>query len=175
MIHRHLEVAAGTPVGHLPSAALVDILDRGDLDDWRELAADVARAPHGPLARRVDHLVDAFPMYGTSSLWRAFIDRSRARAEGAPSARLATLPQLRRRQELTQVELATRMGISQSDLSKLERRADVKVSTLRAYLHAAGAELRLLADAEDGVTELCLEPCRDQASTGGHRPVVRPR
>lgn len=43
---------------------------------------------------------------------------------------------------LTQVELAERMGISQSDLSKLERRRDIRLSTLRAYAAALGGDIR---------------------------------
>ncbi|RLE23162.1 MAG: XRE family transcriptional regulator [Acidobacteria bacterium] len=45
---------------------------------------------------------------------------------------------------LTQTELARRRGISQSDLSKLERREDVRLSTLRAHAKALGGRLRVL-------------------------------
>ena len=59
-----------------------------------------------------------------------------------PRGRVATdLATLRRRKGLTQVELATRMGMSQSDLSKFERRTDVRLSTLRAYIAALGSDL----------------------------------
>jgi len=33
------------------------------------------------------------------------------------------------------------MGMSQSDLSKFERRSDVRLSTLRAYIAALGGDL----------------------------------
>lgn len=42
------------------------------------------------------------------------------------------------------------MGISQSDVSKLERRSDVRLSTLRAYLAAIGATLDVVARSGDG-------------------------
>ena len=45
---------------------------------------------------------------------------------------------------LTQVELAKRIGMSQSDLSKLERRQDVRLSTLRAYAGGLGGCLRIV-------------------------------
>ena len=62
------------------------------------------------------------------------------------------LAAIRRRVGLTQVELAKRMGISQSDLSKLERRGDMRVSTLREYARRVGAELHLsLEFAEDEI------------------------
>jgi len=137
MKHRHLELEPGTDVRDLPSAALLDILDRGDLDAWRPIVVAVAEDPFGPLATRLLELVDAFPMYGTSPLWRAWIDRRRAREEGRRAARpRVELRELRRRAGLTQAELASRVGMSQSDLSKLERRRDVRLSSLASYVKA---------------------------------------
>lgn len=142
MIHRHLAHTVDTPAELLPSAALVDILERGDLDDWRPIAAAIAAEPRGPLAARLLRLLAAYPLYGTSSLWRTWIDRCQARHEGMLRGRVATdLATLRRRKGLTQVELARRMGMSQSDLSKFERRNDVRLSTLRAYIAALGSDL----------------------------------
>ena len=145
MKHRHLEIEPGTPVEDLPSSALHDLLERGDLESWRPILRAISRAPYGGVASRVLRLVDAFPMYGTSPLWRAWIDRRRARAirqhaHMAP-VRLATL---RREEGLTQNELAHRIGMSQSDLSKLEHRADVRLSTLRAYAQGLGGHLHIL-------------------------------
>lgn len=142
MIHRHLNRAADTPPERLPSAALVDILERGDLDDWRPIAAVIAAEPRGPLALRLLRLLSAYPLYGTSSLWRVWVDRCQARQERMPRGDKATdLATHRRRKGLTQVEVAKRMGMSQSDLSKFERRADVRLSTLRAYFAALGSDL----------------------------------
>lgn len=93
-------------------------------------------------------LCDAHPMYGTSLLWRAWIDRARARAEGAgwPARRSVRLADLRRSRGVTQVVLAERLGMAQSDLSKLERRADARLSTLRAYVAGLGGRLALVAE-----------------------------
>jgi hypothetical protein len=38
------------------------------------------------------------------------------------------------------------VGVAQSDLSRLERRGDARLSTLRAYAEATGARLRLVAE-----------------------------
>lgn len=73
MRHRHLEIPEGTPVEDLGLAALDDLLDRGDLDDWRPLLRAIAADPHGQLSERVLHLVDAHQMQGTSALWRGWI------------------------------------------------------------------------------------------------------
>jgi hypothetical protein len=153
--HRHLKIPPRRPVEAWPLAAIIDTLERGDLADWKPIAAAVARDPHGPLAARVLELVDAYPMYGVSPLWRAWIERRRAVAEGAATpAGAVGLPELRRTAGLTQVEVARRLGISQSDLSKLERRADVRVSTLRAYVEALGGALRLMIAAGTRLSEI---------------------
>ena len=144
MIHRHLETSAGTPPDKLPSAAIIDLLERGDLDEWRPIAVAIARAPDGDLSRRVSRLIDEYPIYGTSPLWRAWIEHSRARTEGVLGDRVVDLASFRRGAGLTQVELALRLGISQSDLSKLERRRDVRLSTLEAWAAALGSRLRVI-------------------------------
>lgn len=148
MRHRHLDIPADLPVKEWPSAAIVDVLDRGDLDDWHALLSAVAADPSGPLARRVAALVDAFPMYGTSVLWRGWLDRCRVREIASrPSVNgpAATLAELRRAGGFSQAQVGAALGISQSDVSKLERRTDVRVSTLRGYLAAIGDRLRLVA------------------------------
>ncbi|MFH1446357.1 MAG: helix-turn-helix domain-containing protein [Chloroflexota bacterium] len=45
--------------------------------------------------------------------------------------------------KFTQVALASRMNISQSDLSKLERRQDIRLSTLKAYVKALGGNFEI--------------------------------
>ncbi len=142
MQHRHLVYPVDTAVAELPSPAILDILDRGDLDDWLSLLAAVSENPAGELAERVAALVDAYPMYGTSALWRAWIERCRVR--GAPTA-THTLGELRRLRGMTQASVAARMGISQSDVSKLERRSDLKLSTLSDYLAALELPLHVVA------------------------------
>jgi DNA-binding XRE family transcriptional regulator len=144
VIHRHLEVPPDTPPEELPLAAIADLLERGDLEDWRPIAVAIRKDPLGELAEKVLRQVDANPVYGTSVLWRCWIDRCRARAEGGPEPKAVTgLAELRRQRGLTQTELAPRLGISQSDLSKLERRSDIRLSTLRSYLESLGGRLRI--------------------------------
>ena len=56
---------------------------------------------------------------------------------------------LRRRLEVSQVDLAAELGISQSAVSQLEHADDLKLSTLRKYLASLGARLELVAVFED--------------------------
>lgn len=157
MKHRHLQYATATPAERLPAAAIVDALERGDLDAWQPIAAAVARAPHGDFAKKVMRLLDAYPMYGTSRLWRAWIDRCRARVEGnlLPSTPVEPAA-LRRGMGVSQVVLAERIGMSQSDLSKFERRQDVRLSTLRAYAEGLGGCLRILFGRRHEQTEILI-------------------
>ena len=46
---------------------------------------------------------------------------------------------------LTQEELAQRITITQSQLSKMERREDHRISTVRRYVVALGGELEIVA------------------------------
>lgn len=64
------------------------------------------------------------------------------------------LAELRGRLDVTQTELATRLEISQSNVSRLERRHDMLVSTLRQVVSALGGELRVEAVFPDGVVTL---------------------
>jgi DNA-binding Xre family transcriptional regulator len=164
VIHRHLEVPVGTPVERWPSAALADVLERGDLGDWQPVVAAVARDPCGALADRLLLLVDAYPTQGTSAVWRAWIHRCRARAEGPLPVAAAPLAALRRARGMTQAEVARRVGMSQSDLSKVERRKDVRVSTLRAFAQALGGRLRLLVEVGAERFELRLPSSRPSAA-----------
>lgn len=153
MRHRHLEVDAATPVSALGLAALDDLLDRGDLDDWAPLLREIRRDPGGEVADRVLHLAEHHPMYGTSSLWRAWILQQRS----APSSLHAgaALRRLRSHRRLTQQQVAERLGTTQPEVSKLEARRDVRVSTLRAYVTALGGTLDLVARFDgDEVAEL---------------------
>jgi transcriptional regulator with XRE-family HTH domain len=56
-----------------------------------------------------------------------------------------TLRGLRRALERTQVHLARKLGVKQETVSRLEKRSDMLLSTLRGYVEAMGGELDLLA------------------------------
>ncbi|MFZ5476884.1 MAG: helix-turn-helix domain-containing protein [Myxococcota bacterium] len=160
MIHRHLAYE-GTPLEERGLAAIDDLLERGDFTDWRPLARAIARDPFGELAERVVRLCDAHPMQGTSPLWRAFVAARRARALGRTD-RLphATVAELRRARGVSQQALADAVGMSQSDLSKAERRGNPRLGTLRTLVEALGLELRLVAVDRNGgdAHELAVPP-----------------
>jgi len=60
------------------------------------------------------------------------------------------LDELREARRLTQDALAEILNVKQSAISKLERRADMYVSTLRSVVKGMGGELRIEAVFPDG-------------------------
>ncbi|QEH35205.1 helix-turn-helix protein [Aquisphaera giovannonii] len=57
----------------------------------------------------------------------------------------ATLRQLREARARTQVELARALRVNQAAISKLERRSDMDLSTLRGFIEAMGGQLEIVA------------------------------
>lgn len=55
------------------------------------------------------------------------------------------LAELRKAIGLTQVDVAGKLGVSQGNVSELERREDLYLSTLREYVEALGGKLELTA------------------------------
>jgi transcriptional regulator with XRE-family HTH domain len=70
--------------------------------------------------------------------------KRRAKIERRASE-LATLKDLRQAVERTQEDLAARLGVGQDTVSRIERRSDILLSTLRRYVEAMGGELQLVA------------------------------
>jgi DNA-binding XRE family transcriptional regulator len=60
-----------------------------------------------------------------------------------------TLRDLRKAHELTQARMAEALHISQDGVSRIEKRSDFLLSTLRSYIEAMGGKLRLVAEFPD--------------------------
>jgi DNA-binding XRE family transcriptional regulator len=76
----------------------------------------------------------------------------RARVEERVRATIAAMPleELREARELTQTQLAQVLRVSQGAVSKVERRTDMYISTLRSYVSAMGGDLQIRAVFPDG-------------------------
>jgi transcriptional regulator with XRE-family HTH domain len=75
-----------------------------------------------------------------------------------------TLRELRQARKLTQVRMAKALGITQDSVSRLEKRSDLLLSTLRKTVEAMGGNLSLVAEFPDrppvllsGISELQLK------------------
>ena len=71
-----------------------------------------------------------------------------------------TLRELRKARKLTQVRMAKVLGVTQDSVSRLEKRSDLLLSTLRKTVRAMGGNLSLIAEFPDrapvvlaGITE----------------------
>ena len=82
-----------------------------------------------------------------------------------------SLRRLRAMQKLTQAQVAAAMGTEQDRVSRLERRADMRVSTLRDYVAALGGSLRLVADIPGHEPQTIRLPSRDTTTRTPRKPV----
>ena len=89
------------------------------------------------------------------------------------SHRLATkyrsgmaLDELRQARAMTQVHLAKILRVNQAAVSKLERRADMYVSTLQDFIKAIGRELTVTACFPEGTVEITQFEDVRKASAG---------
>ena len=64
------------------------------------------------------------------------------------------LHKLRAARELTQKQMAATMQIDQGAVSRMERRTDLYVSTLRNFVEAMGGELEIVARFPDGFVKI---------------------
>jgi DNA-binding XRE family transcriptional regulator len=58
---------------------------------------------------------------------------------------LATLKDLRKAAEQTQADMAASLAVGQDTISRLEKRSDMLLSTLRHYVESMGGKLQLIA------------------------------
>lgn len=81
---------------------------------------------------------------------------SRARSDAIYRQLLAELPlaELRRARGLSQKTLAGVLHVNQASISKMERRTDMYISTLRSHIEAMGGELEIVARFPDGAVKI---------------------
>ena len=81
---------------------------------------------------------------------------SRARSDAIYQQLVTALPLagLRRARGLSQTTLAEVLHVDQASISKMERRADMSISTLRSHIEAMGGELEIVARFPDGAVKI---------------------
>ena len=90
----------------------------------------------------------------SDALAKAAHDALMARIEDRLAAKHATLAEVRRAVGLTQNKMAETLGMAQGDVSKLERRNNLHLTTLSRFIEATGGRLRI--SATYGTTEVDL-------------------
>ena len=84
------------------------------------------------MARKLDDVMAALP-------------KARQQRVEARAMELATLKDLRQAVQQTQEQLAATLGVRQDTISRLEKRSDMLLSTLRHYIESMGGKLELVA------------------------------
>jgi transcriptional regulator with XRE-family HTH domain len=78
------------------------------------------------------------------------IQRKRVAARAAELiAEEMSLRELRKARKLTQARVAKTLGITQDSVSRLEKRSDLLLSTLRKTVKAMGGDVRIVAEFPD--------------------------
>ena len=85
-------------------------------------------------------------------LTKDFSPERRARVDARKSEMLAAMPlhELREARAMTQKAVGDVLKVNQPAIAKLERRADMYVSNLRAYIEAMGGRLNIVAEFPHG-------------------------
>jgi DNA-binding XRE family transcriptional regulator len=80
-------------------------------------------------------------------LLREMPDARRQKIADRVQATLKSMPleELRKARRMTQVKLAEAMGVNQGEVSKIEHRTDLYLSTLTEYIEALGGRLEIRA------------------------------
>jgi len=75
-----------------------------------------------------------------------------------------SLRDLRKARKLTQARVAKKLGITQDSVSRLEKRSDLLISTLRKTVKAMGGDVRIVAEFPDRAPVVLSELAEDEPS-----------
>jgi hypothetical protein len=115
---RNVDASPADDVRTWPYEALVAVIDRGLVGDWRPIFAELRRSPWGKVARRVEQYVSYREPDGVSTLFALAIERARVDAEGKDRAEVvARVNAAVERSGLTNRDFARLVGTSASRLS----------------------------------------------------------
>jgi ribosome-binding protein aMBF1 (putative translation factor) len=91
-----------------------------------------------------------------AELERKMSPASLARSDAIYRQLIEELPlaELRRARGLSQKTLADVLHVDQASISKMERRTDMYISTLRSHIEAMGGELEIVARFPDGSVKI---------------------
>jgi len=104
---------------------------------------------------------------------RRRVEAGRREAEEEQQAYEQSLAELRRARSYTQEQLAATLDVPQSQVSRIERQADLYVSTLARYLEALGGRLELVGIFGDRRVPLALgDLTRPSEERGEDTPAV---
>ena len=82
--------------------------------------------------------------------------RAKIQGEAKPRSLVQEMPlaELRQSKNLSQEQIAGSLNVNQATISKLERRTDMFISTLRNFLKAMGGDLEITAHFPEGSVKI---------------------
>ena len=84
-----------------------------------------------------------------------------------------SLRDLRKARKLTQTRVAKTLGITQDSVSRLEKRSDLLLSTLRKTVKAMGGDVRIIAEFPDRAPVVLSELSQDHPARKSSRRHAR--
>lgn len=115
---RNLTVDPSDPVEVWPTEAVATALERGDLGDWRRIAARIKQSPWGKTARQVEEVLSHSRPYGVAELMEELVRAERERvSQEERDAVAGEVRELIAASGVTRAEFASRIGTSTSRLS----------------------------------------------------------
>lgn len=122
--------------------------DKTGDDRWYERVVPIAdRIYDEHLKRTSEREVRIVPARKFKELLDAMPVERRDKVERRVRATIAAMPldELRRARQMTQTKLAETLGVNQGEVSKIEHRTDLYLSTLSEYVEALGGTLEIRA------------------------------
>lgn len=118
VVFRNVDASPNDDVRTWPYEALVTVIDRGLVDDWRPIFVEIRRSPWGKVARRVEKYLSYREPDGVSTLFAVAIERARFDIEDADRGAVAArVREAVARSAATNAEFAQLVGTSASRLS----------------------------------------------------------
>jgi hypothetical protein len=115
---RNVDASPTDDVRTWPYEALVAVIDRGLVADWKPVFDEIRRSPWGSVARRVERYLSYRERDGTGVLFALAIQHARLQAEDADRAEVAARVRAAvERSGLTNARFAQLVGTSASRLS----------------------------------------------------------
>ena len=118
VVFRNVEGTPNDDVTTWPYEGLVTVIDRGLVDDWQPIFAEIRRSPWGKVARRVEQYLTYRVPDGAGALFALAIERARTDLDTADRAVVAArVREAVAGSGLTNSEFARLVGTSASRLS----------------------------------------------------------
>ena len=116
---RNVDASPTDDVATWPYEALVTVIDRGLVSDWKPIFEEVRRSPWGKVARRVEQYLSYREPDGVSTLFALAIERVRSDSEDSDRAEVAARVR----------DAVVGSGLTKGDLSRLVGTSASRFST----------------------------------------------